>query len=628
MCGICGKLNFDGRPVEDEELRRMTATLDHRGPDELRTVPLGACGLGAARLAIIDLDSGSQPVSNEDETVWAAANGEIYNYRELRNELVALGHIFSTKGDTEVLVHAYEEYGPALAERLQGMFAAAIWDHHRRRLVLIRDRLGVKPLFYYVGSDRLVFGSELKALIAEGIPRDIELQGFDDYLTFGYVPGPESIFKGVSKLEPGHYLVCDADGKIELQRYWDLLAQSREPIGDEAQLGREFWELFLEAVRSRLDSDVPLGVLLSGGVDSAAVVMAMRELGHDPIRTFTVGFAEDSFDESPLARMTAQKAGAEHHESIALPEGASIVEEYVDHFDEPYGESSAVPIFYVARFARQHVKVALTGDGGDEMLGGYNTYAGHRVMKLYKRLPGFVSRGLIPWAVRQLPVSHERGSFESLAKRFVSAADTTLEEAHLRWLENIDQESKRALYGDAMLARPSAPPAFRHMRPLFRKAQDLQGINRLGYVDTQGFLRESILTKTDRMTMAHALEARAPFLDYRLWEFALRLPEGLKIKGFERKHLLKKLLKGKAPDEVLHKPKMGFILPLARWFCTDLKELLCDSLTPNVLSASGFFNPTAVQRLIEEHLARKADHSKALWEILVFQLWLNRWGKR
>ena len=604
----------------------MTATLDHRGPDEQKTVSLGACGLGAARLAIIDLDTGSQPVANEDGTILAASNGEVYNYRELREQLIAAGHVFSTQGDTEVLVHAYEEYGPELSKRLQGMFAAAIWDGSRRKLILLRDRLGVKPLFYYLGSARLVFGSELKALSADDIPRKIRLQAVDDYLTYGYVPGPDSIFEGVHKLDPGHYLVVDAEGKAEQRRYWDLLAESEPPQGDESELGRQFWAIFLEAVRSRLESDVPLGVLLSGGVDSAAVVMAMRELGHDSIQTFTVGFAEDSFDESLLARMTAEKVGAQHHESVARPEGRSIVEEYVEHFDEPYGESSAVPIFYVARFARQHVTVALTGDGGDEMLGGYNTYAGHRAMQLYQRLPGFLSRGLIPWAVRRMPVSHRRGSLESLAKRFVSGANTSLEEAHLRWLENIDQESKQALYGEAMLARSEAPPAFRLMQPMFAEARNLEGVNRLGYVDTQGFLRESILTKTDRMTMAHALEARAPFLDYRLWEFALRLPENLKIRGFQRKYLLKNLLEGKAPHEVLHKPKMGFILPLAHWFCTDLKELLCDSLTPSELKKSGFFNPATVQALIAQHLERKADHSKALWEILVFQLWLNRYG--
>lgn len=629
MCGICGQLSFDGKPAQARETEAMVRTLDHRGPDDRGVYAHGPASIGIARLKVIDLETGHQPVRNEDGSVWCVLNGEIYNYRELRETLSARGHYFQTQSDTETIVHLYEEYGAALAEHLRGMFAIALWDQSRQQLLLIRDRLGVKPLYYYLDAGRLVFGSELKALLAAGIPREVDPQAADDYLTHGYVPGEGSIFRNVHKLLPAHTLLIQRSGSRELSRYWDLLDPrwdaEHSAASDPAERAQATWERLKEAVRYRLVSDVPIGVLLSGGIDSTAIVAAMRAVTSQPIKTFTVGFEDESYDESGLARLTAERFETEHYELVAQIQASEIVPSYIHHLDEPYAESSAIPIYYVSRLAREHITVALGGDGGDELFGGYNHYAASRYMEWYKKLPRALSRGLVPWAVGQLPVSHRRASFDYLAKRFVSAVELSPEQAQLKWLEVIADDVKQRLYGPALRDRSEALPAFRYYEQHLDQARRQEGINRLMFMDSRIYLPDGILTKVDRMSMAHSLETRGPFLDHKLVEFGHRLPCGVKMRGLTRKYLLKQLLRGRVPRQVLSQKKMGFVLPLARWLCGDLRELLCDTLSADRLRRTGYFDPAAVEHLINRHLARREDHSKTLWSLLVFQLWLDRY---
>ena len=632
MCGICGQLNFDGKPAQARDTEVMVRTLDHRGPDDRGVYAHGPASIGIARLNVIDLETGHQPVHNEDGSVWCVLNGEIYNYRELRETLRTRGHHFHTRSDTETIVHLYEEYGAALAEHLRGMFAIALWDQRRQQLLLIRDRLGVKPLYYYLDDARLVFGSELKALLAAGIPRDVDPQAADDYLTHGYVPGEESIFRNVHKLPPAHTLLIQRGGSVQMNQYWDLLDPrwdaEHSAAANPAERAEATWELLKEAVRCRLVSDVPIGVLLSGGIDSTAIVAAMREVTSQPIKTFTVGFDDKSYDESWLARLTAERFETEHHELVARIEANEIVPSYIHHLDEPYAESSAIPIYYVSRLAREHITVALGGDGGDELFGGYNHYAASRYMEWYHRLPRALSHGLIPWAVRQLPVSQGRASFENLAKRFVSAVDLPPERAQLKWLEVISDELKQRLRGPALRDRDEALPAFRFYEQHLEQASQQDGINRLMFMDSRIYLPDGILTKIDRMSMAHSLETRGPFLDHKLVEFGHRLPPEVKMRGLTRKYLLKQLLRDRVPPQVLSQRKMGFVLPLASWLCGDLRELLCDTLSSDRLRRSGYFDPVAVEHLISRHLARSEDNSKTLWSLLVFQLWLDRYVAR
>ena len=630
MCGICGQLNFDSKPAQARDTEAMVRTLDHRGPDDRGAYTHGPASIGIARLNVIDLDTGHQPVHNEDSSCWCVLNGEIYNYRELRETLTARGHHFYTQSDTETIVHLYEEYGAALAEYLRGMFAIALWDQRRQQLLLIRDRLGVKPLYYYLDPNRLVFGSELKALLAAGIPREVDPQAADDYLTHGYVPGEGAIFHNVHKLLPAHTLLVQRNGSTELNRYWDLLDPKwdaeHSAASNPAQRAEATWDMLKEAVRYRLASDVPIGVLLSGGIDSTAVVAAMREVTSQPIKTFTVGFDDKSYDESGLARLTAERFGTEHHQLVAQIEASEIVPSYIHHLDEPYAESSAIPIYYVSRLAREHITVALGGDGGDELFGGYNHYAASRYMEWYQKLPATLSHRLIPWAVRQLSVSHSRASFENLAKRFVSAVDLSPERAQLKWLEVISDDLKQRLHGPALRDRDGALPAFRFYEQHLDQASRQDGINRQMFMDSRIYLPDGILTKVDRMSMAHGLETRGPFLDHKFVEFGHRLPPEVKIRGLTRKYLLKKLLRGPVPPQVLSQKKMGFVLPLARWLSGDLKELLCDTLSSDRLRRSGYFDPVAVEHLISSHLARREDHGKTLWSLLVFQLWLDRYA--
>jgi asparagine synthase (glutamine-hydrolysing) len=620
MCGIAGTLRLRSEPVTRDEVARMCAVLRHRGPDDEGIHVDGAVGIGMRRLSIIDLATGRQPLANEDGTVWTVFNGEIYNFPELRTELAARGHVFATASDTEVIVHLYEEHGTGFVERLRGMFALAVWDARRRRLVLARDRLGIKPLYYAQTVKGLLFGSELKALLAAGLRRDVDRQALHDYLSLGYVPGPRTIFAGARKLPPAHLLICER-GTVTVRPYWSL-AYRPAPAWSDAEAAARLRDLLRDTVRRHLMSDVPLGVFLSGGVDSSTLVALMREIGGGPIRTFSIGFDEASYDELGVAREVARRFGTEHHELVVRPDAVDLVPALVRAFDEPFADSSAVPVYCVSRLAREHVTVVLSGEGGDEVFAGYDTYTAGRLAELYRRLPATLSRRLLPALVRRLPVSHRRVSFDYKAKRFVAGALRPPADAHYAWKEVFSEEAKAALYAPGA---PAAAPSVRLYREAFAGCDAADALTRLQHVDQAIYLPDDILVKADRMTMANSLEGRVPFVDHPVVEFAASLPARLRLRGLTKKYVLKRALSGRLPERVLRGPKRGFNVPIPLWLAGELRDLVHDVLSDKRVREGGFFEPAAVTALVEEHERRRHDRSRQLWSLLVFTLWCEEY---
>ncbi len=617
MCGIAGTFRpRSDRPVTREDVARMCDVLRHRGPDDEGIHLDGGLGLGMRRLSIIDLATGRQPIANEDGTVWTVFNGEIYNFPELRAELAARGHVFRTAADTEVIVHLYEDLGLRFLERLRGMFALAVWDARRRRLVLARDRLGIKPLYWAETRDGLLFGSELKAVLAGGAPRDVDRQALHDYLSLNYVPGPRSIFTAVRKLPPGHLLVCER-GDIHVRRWWRLAWTPATRRSDE-DAAAELRALLRDTVRAHLLSDVPLGVFLSGGVDSSTIVALMREVSGQRIRTFSIGFDEASYDELAGARTVAERFATEHHELVVRPDAVELVPALVRHFDEPFADSSAVPVYCVSRLARDHVTVVLSGEGGDEVFAGYETYAAWRLAEWYRRLPRPLSRVTIPALVRRLPVSHRRVSFDYKAKRFVAGALLPPADAHLAWKEVFDEPAKARLYAggaDGLL------PSVRLYRDAFAECDAPEVLARLLHVDQTLYLPDDILVKADRMTMAHSLEGRVPFVDHRVVELAASLPAALKIRGLTKKYVLRRAMGDVLPPGVVGGPKRGFNVPIPVWLSGELRDLVHDVLSPKRVREAGFFDPAAVTALVEDHERRRHDRSRPVWSLLMFTLW-------
>jgi asparagine synthase (glutamine-hydrolysing) len=624
MCGIAGELRFErGERASAERVRAMCDVMVHRGPDDFGGHLQGEVGLGMRRLSIVDVAGGQQPLGNEDGTVQVVCNGEIYNSDALREELVGRGHRFRSRCDVEVIAHLYEDEGPDAVRRLEGMFAFALWDARRHRLVLGRDRLGIKPLYLAESPRGLLFGSEAKCLLAGGLEGRIDLQGLHDYLTLGYVPDPASIYAGVRQLPAAHVLVVDVapEGvRRRLERYWSLAghATSAAPRRSEAAWAEELLGTLREAVASHLMSDVPLGVFLSGGLDSGTIVALMHELGVAPIRTFTIGFAERTYSELELARAVAQRYGTEHHELVVRPDAATLLPRLVRHFDEPFADSTAIPVWYVSELARRHVTVVLCGEGGDEVLGGYQTYAAAKLARLYRRLPRALGAGLVPAVVGRLPVSHERVSFDYKAKRFVTGAYLPDAAAHLWWKTVLAEDVKRTLYANGTAARVA--PTGRLYDALWDEA-DGDPLDRLQYIDTSLYLPADLLAKADRMSMAHSLEARVPFLDRRVVELGRRIPSRLRLRGVTTKHILRRAMAGRLPEPILRGGKKGFNVPMSAWLAGELRDFAHDLLAPARLRRQGLLDPAAVGRLLEEHVSRRADRSHALWTLLVLSVW-------
>ncbi len=629
MCGIAGRLNFDpGQPVDPALVRAMCATLVHRGPDDEGVYVHGPVGIGMRRLSIIDLSGGRQPMANEDGTIHVVFNGEIYNYREWRPVLEARGHRFATHSDTETIVHLYEDYGADFVHHLRGMFAIALWDRSRRTLLLARDRLGIKPLYYALGRDHLLFGSELKALLAAGLPREIDPQALHEYLSFNYVPGPRTIFKAARKLQPGHRLIATGT-RVWTEPYWTPLAAPsatpEAPPGPRpiAYYAEQLLDLLREAVRYRLVSDVPLGVFLSGGVDSSTIVALMREVSSAQIQTFSIGFTEESYNELPHARLVARHFETDHHEFVVTADAADTVPKMIRFFDEPFADSSALPVYHLSRLARTRVKVALGGDGGDEVFAGYHTYTACKLAAAYRRLPRPV-QAVVPRLIARLPVSHAKISLDYKAKRFVQGAQLPPERAHHAWKEIFSEDMKRDLY--ATQPEETLVDPFHVLEAALAECGPDAVLARLQHADLRVYLPDDILVKVDRMSMAHSLEVRVPLLDHKLVEFAWTVPPELRLRGLTKKYLLKRAMAGRLPWTVLHRRKAGFNVPIPGWLRGDLSPYLRDVLSEKRLREQGFFRPEYVQRLIQDHLDLRVDYSRQLWGLLVFALWYEAYG--
>ena len=623
MCGIAGfaDSSIGGRALGQTPARlepefalvhRMCEVIRHRGPDDEGIHVEPGLGLGMRRLSIIDLAGGRQPIHNETGTVWVVFNGEIYNYRELRAELEARGHRFSTASDTESIVHAYEEWGEAAFVRLRGMFGIALWDQPRRTLLLARDRAGIKPLHYVERQGRLFFGSEIKSLLAAGAvdPR-LSLRALDHYLAFLYTPRDRSIFEAVRKLPPGHYLRW-RDGCADVQQYWQLGA-SETFAGSERDAAEALRGVLADAVRSHLVSDVPLGAFLSGGVDSSAVVGLMAQASPRPVQTFSIGFDEPQFDELEHARAVAQHFGTDHHEFIVRPDGLSILDSLVSHFDEPFADSSAIPTWYVSEIARRHVTVVLSGDGGDELFGGYDRYLPHPRIAQFDRIPLPGRRTLARLIWPHLPHGARGKNF----LRHVGKND------HARYIDSVamfQSDERVALYSPevrATLAADAETALERH----FDRFTALPLHSRMMRLDFETYLPEDVLTKVDRMSMAHSIESRVPLLDNDVIDFAATLPARFKIADGRRKHVLKEALRPLLPSGILDRRKQGFGVPLGVWFRGGLTDLFSDVLNSPRARQRGYFEPSFTMRLMREHLAGQRDHTLRLWQLLVFELW-------
>jgi len=622
MCGIAGIFNVNTRqPVSDILLKEMTDTLIHRGPDDEGFYIANGVGLGHRRLSIIDLSAGHQPMSNEDDTVWVVFNGEIYNYPELRALLEKKGHVFKTRSDTEAIIHLYEEEGEECFRLLRGMFAIALWDERKRKLVLGRDRVGKKPLFYYYDGSRIVFASEIKAILkVPGICRDIDLEAVSDYFSLLYVPAPKSIYTKIRKLRPGHYLTVSERGLKEVE-YWDLSFRDNEELSEQQWIER-LLASYREAVRIRLMSDVPLGAFLSGGVDSSSVVAMMAEAKNGRLLTSSIGFEDEAFNELPYAREVARYFDTEHHEQIVRPDAVGIVEKLAWHYDEPFADSSAVPTYYVSKTAREHVTVALSGDGGDENFAGYRRYYfDQRENWLRSWLPSEVRRpvfgtlaSLYPkadWAPR---IFRGKATFENLARAPI--------EAYFRSVSAVQSSLKRKLLHPDVMSHLASYDSLDVLRHYYDKADTEDTLSRIQYVDIKTYLTDDILTKVDRASMANSLEVRAPILDHKFMELAARIPSSLKLRGRVGKYIFKKTLEPLLPQSTLTRPKMGFAVPLARWFRHELKEMAHEVILGR--HAEDFTEPRIVEKIWGEHQRGFRDRSTELWTLLMFRLWQRR----
>jgi asparagine synthase (glutamine-hydrolysing) len=620
MCGIAGRFNYDSlRPVDRDVLVAMTDAVAHRGPDAAGYYHAPGIGLGHRRLSIIDLATGDQPLANEDGTVQVVFNGEIYNFADVRTELLARGHRFRTSSDTEIIVHGYEEWGDRCVDRFRGMFAFALWDAPKRRLLLARDRLGVKPLYYAeVPGKAIVFGSEIKSLLEDSdVPRDWRPEALDAYLTLLYIPAPDTIYRAVHKLPPGHILVAER-GSIRVSRYWDLQFTGDGDAAREADYVEELDSLLRESVGLRLISDVPLGAFLSGGIDSSTVVAYMKEASGAPPVTIAVGFDDDAYDEVRHAEAVAKHVGCEFHALTAGPRVDDLLPKLAWHFDEPFADSSAVPTYYVSKAARELVTVALSGDGGDELWAGY---ARHRVEHWEQRVRGSLGSAtrMAGWLGRTLPLSVKGAR----SLRHLSwAPDQAYALKHAYGM--FEPDAKTRLYSRDFTRSVAHADAFSSFRDAYRECLSNDPMDRAMYVDARTYMIDDVLTKVDRMSMAVSLEAREPLLDHKLLEFAARVPASLKLRNGQSKYLLRRVLDRRVPREIIDRPKRGFEAPIGQWLRGPLAGLTSELLLDGRLRDRGIFEPREVSRLWEEHRGGRASHSHRLWQLVMLELWFRQ----
>ena len=628
MCGVCGIVDFSGRPVDRDAITRMVTALHHRGPEASRVfVPAAspAVGLGHTRLKIIDLsDAANHPLANEDETVWAMLNGEIYNFLELRAELKAAGHQFRTEGDTETIVHLYEELGDGCVERLEGMFALAVWDDRRRRLLLARDRTGKKPLFYHQSPTFLAFGSEIKALLAyDRVPCEIALARLPELFLYGYVPNPATPYEGIMQVPPGHLLTVDAAGETRLRQYWDWTFPERPWELDARAAAERLRELLTAAVKRRLIADVPLGAFLSGGLDSSIVVATMAASAPQPVKTFSIGFAGDpNFDETRYARLVAQRYATTHTEFVVEPRAFDLLERLVHIHDGPFGDSSAIPTYILSELTRRHVTVALNGDGGDELFAGYSRFVGGVLAERVPRIVFRAGRAATAW----LPPLGPRHVL-SRAARFFRDADMPWLERFSSWTAFFHRDLQELILpGVASDVGPADRLAsFRPHAPAVRGRSPL---SQMLYLNAKTYLPDDLLVKMDRTSMAHALETRSPFLDRELMEFAAALPDRFKLRGRTTKWLMRQAFRDVLPPPILARPKMGFGVPLATWFRGELREPLQSLLLEPTARLRRYLDAGHVRRLVGDHLAGRSNVEHQLWLLSTFEVWLRSLPRR
>lgn len=622
MCGIAGIVfQHAGASPQRSHLRAMAETIVHRGPDEDGIEIRGRAGFAMRRLAIIDVEGGSQPLFNEDRSIFVVCNGEVYNFRELRSKLEAKGHVFSCDSDVEVIVHAYEEYGLDFPSHLNGMFAIALFDEPRQRLVLVRDPIGIKPLYYSDTGRHLVFGSEIKALLASGlVARDLDLESVSEFITWEYVPGEGTLLGNVRKLEPGRMLTLEADGSgPRIREYWDVPDGPEDEDISESDWVERVDAKLRECVRRQLVSDVPLGAFLSGGVDSSLIVAAMGEA-----RAFSIGFEDSSYDELPWARRVADRLGVDLTSEIVDPKIVELFQGLVEHLDDPIGDFSIFPTYLVSRLAREHVTVVLSGDGGDELFGGYDTYLADSWARLYRRLPRALRQKVVEPAVQSMRPRAQKKGLVNKARHFVSGVEHAEGLGHARWRKFATDALREALFSPDVSSHLGRS-VDRHILALRERAVSRDPLNRNLYVDLRSYLSDNILLKVDRMSMATSLEARVPYLDTEMVELAFRIPARSKIARGRTKRLLKRVAERHLPHECVYRPKQGFSVPIKNWLAVDLRPLAEDLLSEQRLRREGIFSPPRVRALWDEHVAGQANHSHILWSLMVFQAWSERW---
>jgi asparagine synthase (glutamine-hydrolysing) len=625
MCGIAGIYDWSGKRVSQELLTRMGNVLHHRGPDDSGFHIGDKIGLAHRRLSIIDLSTGKQPMYNETGDICVVFNGEIYNFQELRPDLEKKGHRFATHSDTEVIIHLYEEYGPDCVKFMRGMFAFAIWDARKEELFIARDRLGKKPLYYYLDGSKLVFGSEIKAILEDdSIRRAADPVGLHYYLTYQYVPAPHTAFQGIKKLPPASWMLVKP-GKTVIETYWHLSFAEKLKLPQE-EYQKEIRRLLFEATKLRMISDVPLGAFLSGGIDSSIIVGIMSQLSSQPVKTFTIGFEEKDYNEAHFAKIIADRFHTDHHEMYVQPKAIEILPQLIWHYDQPYADVSALPSYYVARETRKFVTVALNGDGGDENFAGYGRYMAHMFVHYYyyQKLPDLIRKKLIPGLVSFLPESFDRRSFFKKVKRFVQSCALSPQERNFILLAYYEPSRLLSMYTPGFAAGVKDIDLYQYQCTRYAESGSSHILDQIQYTDFMTYLPEDLMVKMDVATMANSLETRSPFLDHLVVEYAAKIPAQLKLnRRLVTKYILKETFKDMLPPEILNRSKMGFGVPIGRWFRGELKDYMRDILLSEKFYKRGIFTKEAINNLVKEHLESKAEHGERLWALLNMELWFR-----
>ncbi|HMS42220.1 MAG TPA: asparagine synthase (glutamine-hydrolyzing) [Pyrinomonadaceae bacterium] len=624
MCGIVGFVNARNKKAERELIEKMNACIVHRGPDEDGFFVKDSVALAMRRLAIIDLAGGQQPIFNADKTKAIVFNGEIYNFQELRADMEKRGHKFYTNSDTEAIIHLYDEFGADCVQHLRGMFAFAIWDDADKSLFVARDRVGKKPVLYSLQENGdLIFGSEFTALLAHPeISREVDFGAIDSYLSYLCVPAPQTAFKQIRKLEPAHWLRWK-DGKIEMRRYWQPDFEKKIKIS-EAEAIEETTRIVREATKMRMISEVPLGAFLSGGVDSSTIVALMAQESEKPVKTFSIGFEEQDFSELKYAKVVAKHVGAEYNEFIVKPNALEVLPTLVEHYGEPYADSSAIPTYYVSKETRKFVTVALNGDGGDESFAGYERYFAMSLAEKYRKIPSFVRKGLIETSIGLLPNPTKYRSRIKSLKRFVEAGSLSNIERYLGWMSAISPNLKNELVSQNFKGKLNGNKPIDVLQRWFDKTEGLGIVDATMFTDQMSYLPNDLLPKVDIASMAVSLEARSPLLDHKVIEFAASLPQNIKINGTETKSLLKKVAAKLVPKEVIYRRKMGFGVPIANWIRKDMNDFVRETLLSEKFAKRGLFEQKKVIELIERHDSQKEDLATPIWTLLMLELWFQR----